>query len=204
MRGMRVWGPVARCRAGDRGRCRARRVDGRARRAGPAPAVRPEPLRDLSATLSQATTRVMAAGAGGRSIWARPAPTSRQPRRGSTAREHGVVVAAVPWARHGAGHTRAFDDTVAWLATPCSKSAVGALTRVARRTVAGDHQPRRRRRPGRPRSARRVDPDRDRRDRLPEGPALSDGRRRPRQRPPGVGRRGAERADPGALLRRAR
>jgi transposase len=30
--------------------------------------------------------------------------------------EHGVVVAAVPWARHGAGHTRAFDDTVAWLA----------------------------------------------------------------------------------------
>jgi transposase len=28
--------------------------------------------------------------------------------------EHGVVVAAVPWARHGAGHTRYFDDTVAW------------------------------------------------------------------------------------------
>jgi hypothetical protein len=31
--------------------------------------------------------------------------------------EHGVVVAHVPWARHGAGHTFAFDDTVAWLAT---------------------------------------------------------------------------------------
>jgi len=32
-------------------------------------------------------------------------------------REHGVVVASVPWARHDAGHTYAFDDTVAWLAT---------------------------------------------------------------------------------------
>ena len=28
--------------------------------------------------------------------------------------EHGVVVAAVPWARHAAGPTRAFDDQVAW------------------------------------------------------------------------------------------
>jgi transposase len=49
-------------------------------------------------------------------------------------RRHGVVV-AVPWARHGAGHTRAFDDTVAWLATHCSKSAVMELMRVAWRTV---------------------------------------------------------------------
>jgi transposase len=49
--------------------------------------------------------------------------------------EHGVVVVAVPWARHGAGHTRLFDDQVAWLAAHCSKSAVGALTRVAWRTV---------------------------------------------------------------------
>ena len=49
--------------------------------------------------------------------------------------EHGVVVAAVPWARHGAGHTRTFDDTVAWLAAHTSKSAVGVLTRVAWRTV---------------------------------------------------------------------
>lgn len=45
--------------------------------------------------------------------------------------EHGVVVAAMPWARHGAGHPRMFDDTVAWLAAHTSKSAVGALTRVA-------------------------------------------------------------------------
>jgi transposase len=41
--------------------------------------------------------------------------------------EHGVVVAAVPWARHGAGHTRAFDDTAAWLAVHTSKQAVGEL-----------------------------------------------------------------------------
>jgi transposase len=30
--------------------------------------------------------------------------------------EHGPTVVAVPWARHHAGHTFAFDDTVAWLA----------------------------------------------------------------------------------------
>jgi transposase len=50
-------------------------------------------------------------------------------------RQHGVVVAAVPWARHGAGHTYAFDDTVAWLAVRCSKTAVRELMRVAWRTV---------------------------------------------------------------------
>lgn len=50
-------------------------------------------------------------------------------------REHGVVVAHVPWARHGAGHTYAFDQQVAWLATRTSKSAVCALMRVAWRTV---------------------------------------------------------------------
>lgn len=49
--------------------------------------------------------------------------------------EHGVTVAAVPWARHGAGHTRAFDDQVAWLVTHCSKSAVVELMRIAWRTV---------------------------------------------------------------------
>lgn len=49
--------------------------------------------------------------------------------------EHGVVVAHVPWARHGAGHTIAFDETVAWLATKSSKSAVTELMRIAWRTV---------------------------------------------------------------------
>ncbi|WAL67951.1 ISL3 family transposase [Amycolatopsis cynarae] len=50
-------------------------------------------------------------------------------------REHGVVVAAVPWARHGAGHTRAFDDTVAWLATTASRTTVRQLMRIAWPTV---------------------------------------------------------------------
>src|SRR5213592_4546209 len=49
--------------------------------------------------------------------------------------EHGVVVAGVPWARHGAGHTRAFDDTAAWLAVHTSKQAVRQLLRVAWATV---------------------------------------------------------------------
>ena len=49
--------------------------------------------------------------------------------------EHGVTVASVPWARHGAGHTRVFDDQVAWLVTHTSKSAVVELMRVAWRTV---------------------------------------------------------------------
>lgn len=50
-------------------------------------------------------------------------------------RTHGVVVAAVPWARHGAGHTLVFDETVAWLATQASKSTVVELMRIAWRTV---------------------------------------------------------------------
>ena len=50
-------------------------------------------------------------------------------------RDHGVTVAAVPWARHGAGHTRDFDDQVAWLVTHTSKSAVVELLRIAWRTV---------------------------------------------------------------------
>jgi transposase len=50
---------------------------------------------------------------------------------------HGVVVAAVSWARHGAGHTLGFDQTVAWLATVCSKSAVTELMRIAWRSVGG-------------------------------------------------------------------
>jgi len=48
---------------------------------------------------------------------------------------HGPTVAAVEWARHGAGHTYAFDEQVAWLATQCSKSAITELMRIAWRTV---------------------------------------------------------------------
>ena len=50
-------------------------------------------------------------------------------------RVHGPTVIQVPWARHGVGHTRDFDDTVAWLATQCSKTAVVELMRIAWRTV---------------------------------------------------------------------
>jgi transposase len=48
---------------------------------------------------------------------------------------HGVVVAHVPWARHNAGHTHAFDQTAAWLATRMSKTAITELLRIAWRTV---------------------------------------------------------------------
>jgi transposase len=41
----------------------------------------------------------------------------------------------VPWARHAAGHTHAFDQQVAWLATQCSKTAITELMRIAWRTV---------------------------------------------------------------------
>jgi transposase len=49
--------------------------------------------------------------------------------------EHGPTVIQVPWARHGAGHTRAFDDTVAWLAVHTSKTAIVELLRIAWATV---------------------------------------------------------------------
>jgi len=49
--------------------------------------------------------------------------------------EHGPTVIAVPWARHGARQTRAFEDTAAWLVTHTSKSAVAELLRVTWRTV---------------------------------------------------------------------
>ncbi len=49
--------------------------------------------------------------------------------------QHGVVVCAVPWARHQARFTRCFEDQVAWLAVHCSKSATAELMRVAWRTV---------------------------------------------------------------------
>jgi transposase len=48
---------------------------------------------------------------------------------------HGPTVIQVPWARHDVGHTRDFDETVAWLATKSSKTAVVNLMRVAWRTV---------------------------------------------------------------------
>jgi transposase len=50
-------------------------------------------------------------------------------------KRHGVVVAAVPWARHDSKFTRAFEDQVCWLAVNTSKTAVSELMRIAWRTV---------------------------------------------------------------------
>jgi transposase len=50
--------------------------------------------------------------------------------------EHGVVVAHVPWARPGAKHTWAFEDTCAWLAAHTALSVLTVLLRIAWRTVA--------------------------------------------------------------------
>jgi transposase len=50
-------------------------------------------------------------------------------------REHGVVVCAVPWARHGSRFTRSFEDQAAWLTVQCSRKAVAELLRIAWRTV---------------------------------------------------------------------
>jgi len=50
-------------------------------------------------------------------------------------RWHGVVVAAVPWARPGSWFTRAFEDQTAWLAVHANRTAVSQLMRIAWRTV---------------------------------------------------------------------
>ena len=50
--------------------------------------------------------------------------------------EHGVVVAAVPWARPGSRFTTAFEDTAAWLVCHATLSVVAVLLRVAWRSVA--------------------------------------------------------------------
>jgi transposase len=50
-------------------------------------------------------------------------------------REHGVVVAAVPWARPGSAFTREFQDQVAWITVRTNRTAVGQLMRIAWRTV---------------------------------------------------------------------
>jgi len=50
-------------------------------------------------------------------------------------REHGIVVARLPWARHDSWFTREFEEQVAWLATQCSKSAICELMRISWYTV---------------------------------------------------------------------
>jgi len=52
-------------------------------------------------------------------------------------KRHGVVVAAVPWARHDSWFTRTFEDQAAWLAVNASATAVARLMRTSWRAVGG-------------------------------------------------------------------
>ena len=52
-------------------------------------------------------------------------------------KRHGVIVAAVPWARHDSWFTREFEDQCAWLAVNTSASAVARLMRTTWRAVGG-------------------------------------------------------------------
>ena len=49
--------------------------------------------------------------------------------------EHGVVTAAVPWARHDSGFTHEFEQLTAWLAMNCSRTVVAGFMRIAWNTV---------------------------------------------------------------------
>lgn len=51
--------------------------------------------------------------------------------------DHGVVVAAVPWARHRARHTLAFEELAAWCAVEMSATAASRLLRCSWRTIGG-------------------------------------------------------------------
>jgi transposase len=52
-----------------------------------------------------------------------------------TCPEHGVVMVAVPWARHDAGHTLPFDEYVAWFAVAAPKTVTAKLLRINWHTV---------------------------------------------------------------------
>lgn len=54
-----------------------------------------------------------------------------------TCKRHGVITAAVPWARHRCRFCKSFEETVTWLATHTSKSVVSELMRVQWHTVGG-------------------------------------------------------------------
>ncbi|MCL2150751.1 MAG: ISL3 family transposase [Coriobacteriia bacterium] len=49
--------------------------------------------------------------------------------------EHGVVVASVPWARHGSWFTRGFEDWVCWMTVNCTRSTVAECCRIDWKTV---------------------------------------------------------------------
>ena len=49
--------------------------------------------------------------------------------------DHGVRTEGVPFARDGSGHTRDFEDLVAWLVTKTDKTTVAGFARTSWRTV---------------------------------------------------------------------
>ena len=49
--------------------------------------------------------------------------------------KHGVVTAAVPWARHKSRFCKTFEDTIAWLAVHTSKNAISEYMRVKWHTI---------------------------------------------------------------------
>ena len=49
--------------------------------------------------------------------------------------EHGVVVAHVPWARHGSRFTLAFEDLGCWLATHCNQTVLARYLRTTWRSI---------------------------------------------------------------------
>ena len=51
--------------------------------------------------------------------------------------KHGVVTAAVPWARHGSRFTKGFKDEAAWLSVHASHNTVSEFLRVEWHTVGG-------------------------------------------------------------------
>jgi transposase len=50
-------------------------------------------------------------------------------------REHGVVVARVPWARHDSRFTTQFEEQCSWMAVHLSKTTLSQLLRIAWRSV---------------------------------------------------------------------
>ena len=59
----------------------------------------------------------------------------RAPLRRLSCPTHGVRVEAVPFARHGSGFTRDFEDLIAYLATKTDKTTIGRLARIDWDTV---------------------------------------------------------------------
>ena len=85
--------------------------------------------------------------------------------------EHGVRTEGVPFARDGSGHTRDFEDPVAWLVTKTDKTTVAGFARTSWRHRRRDLRTGRGRR-ARPEPAVRAGRHRCRRDLLAHAPPV--------------------------------